>query len=147
HSGGITAVSAGSVVLSQTVTPVNDAPTASGDATLAPTVVGDPPSSDSVANLFTPSFGDTADQQRSLINATGSVANVLSGVVVVANTELASNGVWRYSTDGGASWSSIATDLTGANGLALGSNVQLSFLAQPGFFGVPVPLTVRLLDS
>ncbi|WP_163968970.1 hypothetical protein, partial [Raoultella planticola] len=90
-----TAVSAGSVVLSTTVTPVNDAPTAAGDATLRASVVGLPPRSQSVVDLFEASFGDAVDLQRTALNPTGSISDVLAGVVVVGNTTPASQGEWR----------------------------------------------------
>ena len=147
NSGGTTAVSAGAVVLSTTVTPVNDAPTAAGDATLRASVVGLPPRSQSVVDLFAASFGDTVDLQRTVLNPTGSISDVLAGVVVVGNTTPASQGEWRYSQDGGATWTAISTGVSDTAGLALGGNVQLAFFAAPGFVGFPTPLSVRLIDS
>ncbi len=147
NSGGTTAVSAGSVVLSTTVTPVNDAPTAAGDATLRASVVGSPPFSQSVVELFSPSFGDAVDLQRTALNPTGSISDVLAGVVVVGNATPASQGEWRYSQDGGATWTAISTGVSDTAGLALGGNVRLAFFAAPGFIGFPTPLSVRLIDS
>ncbi|MCX7379881.1 MAG: DUF4347 domain-containing protein, partial [Alphaproteobacteria bacterium] len=74
-------------VLNVTVAPVNDAPIATGSATLAPTLedTGNPPGA-TVTTLFTPSFSDTVDTQQTGINPTGSLANTLAGVAIVGNT-------------------------------------------------------------
>ena len=148
HSGGTTAASTAGVPLAITISPVNDAPTAVGSAELAPGVSGSvPPPSDSVVSLFTPGFGDAVDQQRSVLNPTGSLANALAGVVVVGNTTPVANGTWRYSTDGGASWNPVPATVSDATGLLLGGGVRLAFFSSTSFSGRPAPLVVRLVDT
>jgi large repetitive protein len=147
HSGGTTAVSTAEVPLSIVVSPVNDAPTAAGSATLAAGTNGSTPPSDTVASLFGPSFGDAVDQQRSAINPTGSVSDSLAGIVVVGNTTPAADGVWEYSVNGGASWTAVPTSVGDRSGLLLGSAVRLAFFPSATFSGSPPPLTVRLVDT
>jgi uncharacterized repeat protein (TIGR01451 family) len=148
HNGGITAVSAGTVPLSIEVTPMNDAPLASGAVSLPPVSAGSTnPPSDTVLHLFAPTFSDAADQQRSPTNPTGSLANVLAGIVVVGNTTTDAIGTWRYSTDDGRSWIVIPNSVSDINGLLLGSSVRLAFFPSATFSGTPPPLIVRLVDS
>ena len=147
HSGGNTAVSAAEVPLLITVAPVNDAPTAAGVAALAAGTIGSTPPSDTVANLFGPSFGDAVDQQRTAINPTGSVADSLAGVVVVGNSTPVADGVWQYSINGGASWTAVPTSVGDRSGLLLGSAVRLAFFPSATFSGSPPPLMVRLVDT
>ena len=148
HNGGQTAISAEAVPLDTSVIAVNDAPIATGSVTL-PTIFASNvnPPGESVAALFAPSFSDTADQQRTSINPTGSVANTLAGVVIVGNSAPASAGTWRYSGDGGATWIAIPTGLSDTSGLVLGSAVQIDFAPNPNFHGSPPPLQARLVDT
>jgi hypothetical protein len=147
HNGGTTAVSAASVALRSPISAVNDAPIASGGATLPGGTAGETPESDTVGNLFGPTFSDKADQQRTADNPTGSVSNTHAGVVVVGNTTPASQGTWRYSTDDGVTWTAIPTTVSDVHGLVLGNNVRLAFFSSPDFAGKPPPLMVRLVDS
>ena len=135
-TGGTTAFSAAMDTASITVTAVNDAPTLA-DATLAP-VSGDDtdPAGETVASLFAGGFAD--------LDAGAS----LTGVAVVGNAADASTeGVWQYSSDGGASWFDIAGVNDGAGALVLGSSAQLRFVPAEGFDGPPNVLVVRALDD
>jgi hypothetical protein len=147
NSGGITAVSSGGVLLASPINPVNDAPVASGAATLPGSVNGNTPPNDTVGNLFGPTFSDRVDQQQTPNNPTGSISDSLAGVVVVGNTTPASFGVWQYSTDDGATWQTIPTTVSDQHGLLLGTGVRLAFFPATGFSGTPAPLVVRLVDS
>jgi uncharacterized repeat protein (TIGR01451 family) len=148
HNGGRTAVSAATVPLDEIVTPVNDAPIADGSAALPSILTTEQhPPGDTVANLYAPAFSDTADQQRTAINPTGSVANTLAGVVIVGNTTPAADGTWRYSTDRGATWVTIGTDVSDSNGLVLGTSAKLAFFPNAPFHGSPPPLQARLIDT
>ncbi|WP_456306330.1 hypothetical protein, partial [Novacetimonas hansenii] len=61
-NGGTTAISANFSALSTVVTPVNDAPLATGNVTLPPVPEDTAnPSGASVASLFTPVFNDQTD--------------------------------------------------------------------------------------
>ncbi len=148
RDGGITAVSGGTVQLVTTVPPVNDAPVASGGATLAPvnSAQHNPPG-DTVVNLFTPSYVDTVDGQKTPLNPTGSVPNPFAGVVVVGNPTPPVDGVWKYSPNGGTTWDPIPTTVTDTSGLVLGPNVRIAFFPNPNFHGPVPPLQVRLIDG
>jgi hypothetical protein len=149
HNGGATALSTTTVDLGTTVTAVNDAPLASGSASLAPsTEDATAPPADTVGHLFGSNFNDSADQQQSAGNPTGSVANTLAGVAITGNAADPSQGAWQYSTDNGAHWTTIAaTGLSDSNSLVLSSSAQLRFVPAADFNGVPGQLTTRLIDS
>ena len=149
HNGGATAVSTATVNLGTTVTAVNDAPLASGSASLAPSTEDTvAPPADTVGHLFGSNFNDSADQQQSVSNPSGSVANTLAGVAITGNGADASQGAWQYSTDNGAHWTTIpATGLSDSNSLVLSSSAELRFVPAPDFNGVPGQLTTRLIDS
>jgi large repetitive protein len=148
HNGGNTAISAATVSLATAVKPVNDAPIASGSTSLPDiSAANQHPPGETVATLFAQNFSDTADQQRTAINPTGSVANILAGVVVVGDTTPATDGAWRYSADGGTTWVEVPSNVSDINGLVLGSSVKLAFFPNPSFHGAPPPLLVRLIDN
>jgi len=147
--GGTTAVSAANVTLGIDVTAVNDAPVATGSATLGTVDESDPhPSGSTVGTLFGGDFNDSADQQQSATNTTGSTANTLAGIAIVGDGASASQGTWQYSSDGGKTWSNIpATGLSDTNALVLSSTDSVRFLPSGTFAGTPGALTVRLIDS
>ncbi len=148
HNGGNTAISTGTVPLATEVIPVNDAPIASGSVALPDiSAANQHPPGETVATLFAPTFSDTVDQQRTAINPTGSLANILAGVVVVGDTTPAADGTWRYSSNGGATWTAVPTSVSDSNGILLGSSVQLAFFPKYSFHGDPPPLQVRLVDN
>jgi VCBS repeat-containing protein len=123
------------------MTSVNDAPVASGSATLAAinedTLV---PVGATVSTLFTPNFSDAADAI-----AGGSSANTLAGVVVVSNAANAvSEGVWQYYN--GTIWQNVGTVST-SSGLFVASAGLLRFVAVGNYNGSPTGLTVRLADN
>jgi uncharacterized repeat protein (TIGR01451 family) len=138
------AYSAATVTIPLTVDPVNDAPVASGTATL-PSVTEDtntPPGA-TVASLFTPTFNDARDTVLG-----GSSANTLAGVAIVGNAATAAQGVWRYSTDGGATWTTIpTTGLSDTAAIILPSTARIDFLPAGNWNGTPGNLTVRLIDG
>ncbi len=120
------------------VTPVNDAPVASGTAALA--------LPNTVAALFTSHFDDSADNQPALPG--GSVANTLAGIAVTGDAANASTqGSWQYSTDGGGSWTNIATSVSATSALILSDAAELRFSAVAGFGGAPGALTAHVIDS
>jgi fimbrial isopeptide formation D2 family protein/uncharacterized repeat protein (TIGR01451 family) len=149
-NGGTTAVSAAAVPLDITVTAVNDAPIASGSASLPPPQVSanDNPPGETVSDLFNPSFSDATDQQQSTSNPDGSVANTLAGVAITGNAATAGQGSWQYSTDGGTSWVSIpTTGLGDTSATIIPASAELRFLPAANFNGTPGDLTVRLIDN
>ncbi|MCP1220346.1 DUF4347 domain-containing protein [Acetobacter orientalis] len=150
QNGGSTALSSQTVTLTLTVTPLNNAPTASGSAVLQPAKPGDPPASATVKTLFdNPKYyNDTADQQLGAPNRPDgqSVAQDLGGIAITANTTPVADGTWRYSTDGGASWHDVGT-VSENSALVLSSSAMLQFNPAAGFTGSPNPLGVHLIDG
>jgi len=138
------AYSSATDTLSLTVNAVNDAPVASGTVTL-PSIrqgTGDPPGA-SVSTLFTPAFNDQRDQVVG-----GSSANALAGIAITGNAATAAQGEWRYSTDGGTTWTAIATTGLGDTAaIILPSSAMLRFVPTGGFAGTPGALQVRLIDT
>ncbi|MBB2168714.1 hypothetical protein HLH36_10160, partial [Gluconacetobacter aggeris] len=150
HPGGTTALSVNSVPLTTIVAPVNDAPTMTG----APTMPSEPEDTTSaapgstVASLLGPVFADTADQQKSAGNATGSTANTLAGMAITGDAaDPATQGAWRYSTDGGQTWTALPANLSSTNALVLSGNAQLDFVPVANFNGQPGGLTTQVIDS
>jgi muramidase (phage lysozyme) len=140
-NGGTTPFSAAKVVLGTSVTAVNDAPVATGKATLAATTqdATNPPGV-TVASLFAGNFADVADAVPF-----GSAAHTLAGVVFIANTATAAQGRWQWLD--GATWKDVATNLTRAAGLHLSAATVIRFLPAANYSGTPGALTARLVDS
>ncbi|HLZ67437.1 MAG TPA: putative Ig domain-containing protein, partial [Aliidongia sp.] len=147
HDGGTTAVSAATVTLDTSVTAVNDAPIASGSATLAPIAQNAQSNpGDTVADLFGGNFSDTADQQQSADNPTGSVANSLVGIAITGNAA-AGQGTWEYSTDHGATWTAVPTSVSDGSAIIVPVTGSIRFVPNDTFHGIPGALTVHLIDS
>jgi hypothetical protein len=147
-NGGSTSISAATVVLSTSVTAVNDAPIASGASTLA-SISEDStnPAGDTVSNLFSARFNDSADQVTG-----GTSANSLAGIAITNYTRASSKGEWQYSTDGGTNWTSISasispTELGDTATLTIASSHRLRFLPRTDFNGPAPSLSVRLLET
>lgn len=149
HHGGTSAVSAQTVPLGIEITPVNDAPIASGTASIGPVKQDDrDPAGSSVTTLFGGDFNDSADQQHSASNPTGSTANTLAGIAIVGDTATSAQGAWQYSSDGGKTWTNVpTTGLSDSNALVLAATDSLRFLPSGTFSGTPGALAVRLIDS
>jgi hypothetical protein len=124
-----------------TVNGVNDAPVASGSATLtAVSEDSSAPTGATVSDLFSGNFSDELDNVSG-----GTSANTLLGVVVTANAATASQGTWQWNNSG--TWTNVSTSLSNSSGLFLTSATGLRFLPAANFNGVPGSLTVRLADS
>ncbi len=135
-NGGITPISAGTVPLTTTVTPVNDAPIASGTVTLVT------PGS-TVSSLFTPAFSDATDNV-----AGGSSANPFAGIAITGNVaDPATQGTWQYSLDGGTTYVTIPTTVSDGAAVILPDTAQVRFVGVPGYTGTPGGLTVRVIDN
>ena len=140
------AYSSATQTLPLTVDAVNDAPIATGSATLA-SVSQDAQSNpgDTVSDLFGGNFSDTADQQHTAANPTGSVANVLAGVAITGNAA-AGQGTWEYSTDG-ANWIAVPTNVSDNSAILVPVTGSIRFVPNDTFHGTPGGLTVHLIDS
>ncbi|WP_226099209.1 putative Ig domain-containing protein [Dickeya oryzae] len=109
-----TALSANMGTMTLNVTPVNDAPTLSGGATVTLTSTTEDATS-------------SATTVSSLLSNAG-YGDVDSGAASgIAITSTAGNGGWQYSTDSGANWFNIGT-VSGSSALLLGSTAQLRYV-------------------
>ncbi|MBF8271041.1 MAG: swmB [Magnetococcales bacterium] len=134
--GGSTAIGPGLTYISTWVAAVNDAPTLSGDATLA-AVSEDTaaPVGNTVTALFGGLFSD--------IDAGSS----FGGIAIVGNTANATTeGVWQYASDG-INWANIGVVTDGATALAISAASRVRFVPAADFNGSPPSLTVRALDQ
>ncbi|MGY6769367.1 DUF4347 domain-containing protein [Komagataeibacter sp. NFXK3] len=149
NTGGGTALDVVPVQVSTGVEQVNDAPVASGSATLPSADTSNQQvRGDSVSSLFGPTFSDQADQQRSASNPDGSVADHLQGVAIVGNTaNPATQGTWQYSTDGGRTWQNVSTSVSATAALVLPASAELHFAPVTGFTGTPGGLSAALVET
>ena len=128
--------------LSIAVSAVNDAPVATGTATLTAINEDDlnPPGA-SVGSLFATRFSDATDQVSG-----GSSANTLAGIAISNHSVDASKGAWQYSTDGGASWSALPAGST-ASAVTLAGSDWLRFVPAANYNGAATPLAAHLIES
>ncbi|MBR2818002.1 MAG: hypothetical protein IKE60_25290 [Reyranella sp.] len=141
--GGTGQWSTGTITIGTTTPPVNDAPVATGETSLPPVKQGsnNPPGT-SVKDLFKPNFDDSRDTVPG-----GSTAHELAGIAIVGNQANPTQGEWRYSLDGGSTWTSIPSGLGDKTAIVLPATAQLVFVPNSNFSGTPGALTVRLIDS
>lgn len=148
--GGTSPYSSATVVLSHSVTAVNDAPVASGSASLPAILEGNmEPSGATVAVLFSLNFSDATDNVIG-----GSTANTLAGVAIRSYAEDVSKGRWQYSTDNGSNWTNLSAIEPGSDvsAFALKRTDLLRFKPANDDYnstdGGAVPsLVARLIDS
>jgi Bacterial Ig domain/Bacterial cadherin-like domain len=140
-SGG---VNSDSKTVSITVTAINDAPVASGSATLG-AILEDTadPSEATVFSRFSGNFSDTRDD---LTGSGGSTPSGLYGVAITTNAATASQGVWEYSGDNGTHWTDVGAP-SAVTALVLQTTVLLRFRPAQDFNGVPGSLTIRLIET
>ena len=128
--------------LSIAVSAVNDAPVASGTATLAAINedAANPPGA-SVDSLFAARFSDATDQVSG-----GSSANTLAGIAISAHDIDSSKGAWQYSTDGGTTWLALPAS-SAASAVTLVTTDLLRFLPATNYNGDAPPLAAHLIES
>ena len=129
--------------ITTSVTPVNDAPIASGTSVLA--AVGENalhPQGAAISALFAANFSDAADAVSG-----GSAADTLAGIAIVGNGVNADQGAWQYSVDHGATWTTIESGVSDTAALTLAASDDLRFVPTPGFVGNPGTLTSHLIES
>ncbi|HAX89121.1 MAG TPA: hypothetical protein DCY91_23360, partial [Cyanobacteria bacterium UBA11370] len=116
------------------ITGINDAPSFTGNATLA-AINEDTtnPSGNTISTLFSGLFSDPDS------------GSSLSGIAVVGNTATNSQGIWQYSTNG-TTWSNIGT-VDNSTALALSASTRVRFVPATNYNGTPTSLTVRALDN
>ncbi|WP_165185480.1 M10 family metallopeptidase C-terminal domain-containing protein [Caulobacter soli] len=131
-TGGTTPYSA-SMTLNVVVTATNDAPVASGSATL--TAVAEDaanPAGATVSSLFASHFSDIDGDS-------------LGGVAITGNAAT-SQGTWQYSTDSGSNWSAVGSPALSA-ALVLPANALIRFLPAANYNGAVPALTAHLIDN
>ncbi|MBO9557897.1 MAG: M10 family metallopeptidase C-terminal domain-containing protein [Caulobacter sp.] len=130
--GGSTPYSA-AMTLNIVVTPTNDAPIASGSATL-----------NSITEDLTNYVGVTVG---SLFggNISDPDGDGLGGVAVTGDAA-STEGVWQYSSTGGATWNTI-TSPSESSALLLATTARLRFVPAANFNGPAPALTVHLIDN
>ncbi|HEV7317198.1 MAG TPA: cadherin-like domain-containing protein [Ensifer sp.] len=144
--GGITRYSADTIVLSTSVTNVNDRPSI-GAGTLSPVLedTASPPGA-TVGTLFSGGYSDATDNQTA--NHGGNAATAFGGIAIVGNaSDAATEGRWEYSINAGASWAQVSGSLSDASALLLPTDALLRFLPVANFNGTPGGLTVRAADT
>ncbi|MEA2840969.1 MAG: hypothetical protein QOF41_2299 [Methylobacteriaceae bacterium] len=143
-NGGISAFSSATGTANLSIIAVNDAPVASGSATLTAINEDDtnPPGA-TVSSLFSGNFSDAADNQTA---SGGSSANNFAGVAVTANGSSAVTGTWQYSTNSGGSWIDVGT-VSAASALVLATDVRLRFVPAANYNGAAPGLTTHLIDD
>jgi hypothetical protein len=121
------------------VTQTNDAPTFSGSAVLAPVLEDTTnPLGDTVQNVVGAVFQDA--------DASFTPGDSLQGIVIAGDASTASQGVWQYSTNNGATWLAVGA-VSAAAGLALDTTAKLRFVPFAEYNGTPGALTIHALDS
>lgn len=128
--------------LTLTVDAVNDAPVASGGATLA-AINEDPisPPGATIASLFGGNFSDAADQV-----AGGSSADTFAGIAISGYTADAGKGAWQYSTNGGGSWLALGNATT-VTAITLDASAMLRFVPAANYNGAATALSANLIES
>ena len=119
-----------------TVAGVNDAPVLGGGTLAAVAENTASPAGQAVATVFAGQFGDV------------DAGSSLGGIAVVGNAaDAGTEGVWQYSSDGGANWFAVGAVADGATALAVGSASLVRFLPVADYNGSPPALVVRGLDD
>ncbi|UVO55773.1 S-layer family protein [Sphingomonas sp. SUN039] len=121
------------------VTAVNDAPVASGSATMTTILEDATPAGQTVSALFGGNFSDATDQVTG-----GSSANALAGIAITSNAASA-NGAWQYFN--GAIWVNITTGVTAATAATISAATLIRFLPTTNFNGAAPVLTATLVDD
>ena len=135
-AGGSTAFSTGTSGTSISVSPVNDAPTLANGTLAAVAEDTANPAGQTVSTIFAAQFAD--------VDAGAS----LGGIAVVGNAaNIATQGSWQYSSNGGGNWFAIGSVADGATALALSSTTLVRFVPVADYSGAPTPLVVRGLDN
>ena len=128
-------------VFNVNVTPVNDAPVATGTARLDSINEDNAaPGGATIAKLFAANFNDSADSFPG-----GSSANAFAGIAVTSYTVDASKGQWQYSS--GAGWTNLGNVTGQAAATLIPVGHLLRFLPAANFNGAAPTITALLIDD
>ncbi|MBU1117304.1 MAG: DUF4347 domain-containing protein, partial [Bacteroidetes bacterium] len=149
-TGGTTRFSDSSneVTLTTGITAVNDAPVATGSATLSAidedTANGSIPGA-TITSLFGSNYNDVTDN-KSGITGGGNTSTTLRGVIITGYTADVAKGEWEYKTDSG-NWTSLPSVVTDTSGFAVAAADSLRFVPVGDYNGDAPDLVVRLVDG
>jgi VCBS repeat-containing protein len=140
--GDTSSISQNGATISTTITPVNDAPVATGTATLA-AIDEDTlsPPGDTISHLFAANFSDAKDAVVG-----GSSADTFAGIAITSYTPDAAKGDWQYSSDAGASWTTLGA-ASYAAALTLSATDMLKFVPAHDYNGAATALSANLIES
>ncbi|MGK0547937.1 cadherin-like domain-containing protein, partial [Halomonas cupida] len=144
--------SAEAVGLNITVSNVNDRPVGENASLEAINEGNLDAAGNTVENLFGGVYSDATDDQTAL-GGGGDATTDFGGIAIVGNAATSDQGTWQYSTDDGANWTDLATNLADDNATTLAGDSRLRFVPVNGDYndesgqGAPGSLTVRLADS
>ncbi|MEQ1826588.1 MAG: SBBP repeat-containing protein, partial [Pirellula sp.] len=143
-NGGVTAFSSATDAVNVAVTAVNDAPVASGSATLsAVNEDSASPTGATISSLFSSNFSDSTDSV-----ASGSSANTFAGIAISSYTVDATKGQWQYSTNTGSTWTTLGNaTTTTAITLDSAASTMLRFVPTANYNGAATGLSVHLIES
>ncbi|MFB0710813.1 Ig-like domain-containing protein [Buttiauxella noackiae] len=140
-------------VFTFTVNPVNDAPVVVGTPSVTIPTLEEDSSGTSVAgktvgDLFSTLFNDERDTINNSTNGGlgGSRADSFYGVAITNHLPNTAQGSWQYSLDGGTTWLNVGAR-SDSNALVLTATASLRFVPAPNYFGTPVSLGVRLVET
>ncbi|AYN27949.1 tandem-95 repeat protein [Buttiauxella sp. 3AFRM03] len=137
-----------------TVNAVNDAPEVVGTPSVTiPTLEEDTLGSSLAGSNIHDLFFDFFNDERDTINNDGTVgvgggssADSFYGVAITSHTPNTAQGDWQYSLDGGTSWQNVGAR-SDSNALVLTASASLRFVPAANYFGDPVTLGVRLVET
>ena len=126
-----------------TVTAVNDAPVATGSATLGAINedTANPPGA-TITSLFGGNFSDATDNQP----PNGSLPNAFAGIAISNYTIDAAKGAWQYSHDNGNNWTALNT-ATPTTAITLSATDMLRFVPAANYNGPATALSANLLET
>jgi|GEM_PF-683351 len=142
NTGGTATLSTATDSASIVVTAVNDAPVASGSATLAAVLedISTAATGATISSLFAGNFSDVADTV-----AGGSSANTFAGIAISNYTVDAAKGAWQYKIGAGA-WTALSSATTTA-AITLASADSLRFVPAADYNGAATALSANLIES
>ena len=118
-----------------TVAAVNDAPTATGTATLASLAEDSAMVGATVSSLFGGGFSDTDGDS-------------LGGICITSYDDDTSEGQWKYSTNDGGAWTAFGADISAAaSGIFVAAADELAFDNAADWNGAANTITAVLVDD
>ena len=112
-----------------TVASLNDAPVASGAASLAALAEDATAPGATVSSLFNSNFADTDGDS-------------IGGICITSYTEDTNKGQWKYSTNDGGAWTALSTVNSANTGVFIRAADELAFVPAQHWFGTAPTLTV-----